>query len=194
MQKPERQRVTVMEADLSSRLTTKRTLNLGSGKNRAIAAAVTIDRVADTHPDIVHDLDTYPWPLVDNSFDAIYCIDVIEHLRDVVKAMEEMHRISRNGGRVHIATPHFSCANSYTDPTHLHHLGYFSFNYFTGENQWDFYTKARFKKVHSRLHFYGRYKNRHISWLANRFPAFYEEHLTWIFPGWYMSFELEVIK
>jgi len=169
-------------------------LNLGSGQNSSIPGAVTVDLLPDASPNIVHDLNQLPWPLDDDEFDAIYCIDVIEHLKDVVKTMEEIHRISRAGGKVYIATPHFSCANSYTDPTHRYHLGFFSFDYFTGENQWDFYTKARFRKVNARLHFYGRYKNRHISWLANRFPSFYEEHLTWIFPAWYMSFELEVIK
>jgi SAM-dependent methyltransferase len=170
-----------------------RVLNVGSGR-RSIDNGVTVDRVAETGPDIVHDLDRYPWPFEDDYFDVIYCLEVIEHLRDIVKAMEEMHRISRNGARVQIATPHFSCANSYTDPTHLHHLGYFSFDYFTGGNQWDFYTRVRFRKVSGRLHFYGRYKNLHISWLANRFPAFYEEHLTWIFPAWYLSVELQVVK
>src|SRR5262245_43537463 len=171
-----------------------RVLNLGSGKSRSVQGALTVDRVAETLPDVVHDLDSFPWPFADDSFDEVHCIDVIEHLKDVVKAMEEIHRISSAGARVYLTTPHFSCANSYTDPTHIHHLGYFSFDYFTGENQWDFYTRARFRKVNSRLHFYGRYKNLHISWLANKAPAFYEEHLTWIFPAWYMSFQLEVIK
>src|SRR5206468_3955573 len=109
-----------------------------------------------------------------------HCSDVIEHLHDIVRAMQEMHRVAKNGARVYIATPHYSCSNSYTDPTHIHHLGIFSFDYFTGENQWDFYTQDKFKKTRSRLHFYGRYKNLHISWIANRFPRFYEEHLAWI--------------
>ena len=95
-----------------------RILNLGSGKNRSIPGAVTIDIVPDTLPDMVHDLNNFPWPFDDDTFEAIHCMDVIEHLEDVVKTMEEMHRISRVGARVYIATPHFSCANSYTDPTH----------------------------------------------------------------------------
>ncbi len=77
---------------------------------------------------------------------------------------------------------------------HLHHLGYFSFDYLTGENQWDFYTTVQFEKIRSRLHSYGRYKNLHIAWLANRLPAFYEERLTWIFPAWFVRVELEVLK
>jgi ubiquinone/menaquinone biosynthesis C-methylase UbiE len=169
-------------------------LNVGSGMDRSISDAVTIDINPGVRPDVVHDLNQVPWPFPDNSFDAIYCKEVIEHMGNVIAIMEEMHRIGRPGAMVQITTPHFSCANSFTDPTHLHHLGFFSFDYFTGQNQWDFYTKARFKKLKSRLEFYGRYKNFHISWLANKYPRFYEEHLTWIFPAWYMVFELEVMK
>ncbi len=171
-----------------------RVLDIGAGRDRSAPGAVTVDRNAGTHPDIVHDLDQYPWPIETGSFDTIVCKEVIEHLADIVRAMEELHRIGRPGARVHITTPHFSCANSFTDPTHRHHLGCFSFDYFTGGNQWGFYTTARFRAVRRRLHFYGRYKNLHVSWLANRFPRFYEEHLAWMFPAWYLSFELEVIK
>jgi SAM-dependent methyltransferase len=175
-------------------LTESRVLDVGSGRDRSLPGAVTVDRVADTGPDVVHDLDQYPWPFETSRFDTIVCKEVIEHLADVVRAMEEIHRIGRPGARVHITTPHFSCANSFTDPTHRHHLGYFSFDYFTRGKQWDFYTAVRFRPVRRRLHFYGRYKNLHVSWFANRYPRFYEEHLTWMFPAWYLSVELEIVK
>lgn len=171
-----------------------RILNLGNGKDLSIAGAVRVDSNPDTYPDIVHDLNKIPWPFDEGAFDAIYCKDVIEHLDDIVRTMEEIHRIARPGARVHITTPHFSCANSFTDPTHRHHLGIFSFDYFTGQNQWDFYTKVRFRKVRADLIFYPKFKNKLIWRIANRWPAFYEEHLTWIFPAWFMSFELEVLK
>ena len=169
-------------------------LNIGCGTDRSIPGAVTIDMNPELIPDVVHDLNKFPWPLPDNTFDVIYCKEIIEHLENVVAAMEEIHRIGRSGATVIITTPHFSCSNSFTDPTHRHHLGFFSFDYFTGENQWGFYTKARFRKLKSRIKFFGRYKNFHISWLANKSPRFYEEHLAWIFPAWYLVFELEILK
>jgi SAM-dependent methyltransferase len=171
-----------------------RILNLGSGKDRSITDAVTVDINPSTSPDVIHDLNNVPWPLDDDTFDIIYCKDIIEHLGDIVKTMEELHRVARAGARIHITTPHFSCANSYTDPTHRYHLGFFSFDYFTGQNQWDFYTKARFKKVKAGLVFYPKFKNKLIWRIAKRWPAFYEEHMAWIFPAWFMSFELEVLK
>jgi SAM-dependent methyltransferase len=171
-----------------------RVLNLGSGKRQDASSAVSVDIASVIRPDVLHDLNKYPWPFEDDTFDAVRCIDVVEHLDDIVKAMEEIHRVSRSGGRVTITTPHFSCANSYTDPTHRHHLGFFSFDYFTGENQWDFYTRARFRKVKADLVFYPRAKNKLVWRVANHWPAFYEEHLAWILPAWYMHFELEVVK
>lgn len=169
-------------------------LNLGSGKDSSLPGSVTIDINPRTSPDIIHDLNKSPWPFDDDTFDVIYCKDIIEHLEDVVKTMEEIHRVARAGARVFITTPHFSCSNSFTDPTHRHHLGFFSFDYFTGQNQWDFYTKVKFRKVKAGLVFYPKFKNKLIWRIANRWPAFYEEHLAWILPAWFMSFELEVIK
>ena len=168
-------------------------LNLGSGK-RFIPDAVTVDCSPQTSPDVVHDLNRFPWPLEDNTYDMVYCMDVIEHLDDIVRTMEEIHRVAKAGANIHITTPHFSCSNSYTDPTHRHHLGIFSFDYFTGGNSLDFYTKVRFRKVRADLMFYPKFKNKIIWRIAKMWPLFYEEHLTWIFPAWFMSFELEVLK
>jgi predicted SAM-dependent methyltransferase len=169
-------------------------LDLGSGKNKAHPDAITLDIVAATNPDFVHNLDHFPYPFADSSFDAIYCSDVIEHLQNIVKVMEEIHRIGKDKAIVTITTPHFSCSNSFTDPTHIHHLGYFSFDYFTGENQQDFYTSVRFKKMNTALVFYPKYKNWLISKFAKSHPRFYEEHLCWLFPAWFLIFELQIIK
>lgn len=172
----------------------RRVLNLGSGRDRSISDAVTIDVNPSASPDIVHDLNDTPWPLEDNTFDAIYCKDIIEHLNDVTKTMEEIHRIAKPGAMVYVTTPHFSCSNSYTDPTHRHHLGMFSFDFFTGETKVDYYTHVRFLTRKRKLFFYPGLKNALIWRIAYRYPAFYERHLTWIFPAWFMSFELEVLK
>lgn len=169
-------------------------LNLGCGKNRSVAGTVTVDINPQTGADIIHDLNKFPWPLSDNGFDIIYCMDILEHLDDLVRVMEEIYRISRPCARVTITVPHFSCANAYTDPTHKHFFGFFSFDYFTGQNQWDFYTKVRFNKKRIQLIFYPTFLNKLIWRIANRFPQFYERHLVWIFPAWFISVELEVIK
>lgn len=168
-------------------------LDLGAGKDR-IPNAIRLDSSALANPDVLHDLNNYPYPFDDNSFDLIYCKDVIEHVREIVPTMEEIHRIGRNGATLHITTPHYSCSNSFTDPTHLHHLGIFSFDYFCNANQWDFYTAVKFEKVKATMVFDLNLKNKVIHRIANRYPIFYERHLAWIFPAWFMIFELKVVK
>jgi SAM-dependent methyltransferase len=173
-------------------------LHLGAGEQRLSGAdgdrVTRVDRVAETRPDVVWDLDRFPYPFDDASFDAIDLTDVIEHLHDIVRVMEELHRLGRNGARIHIATPHFSCANSYTDPTHVHHLGISSFDYFTGEQRLGFYTKARFAKRRAEIFFHPSLMNKVMRRIARRWPEWYEHRLAWVFPAWFMSFELEVVK
>jgi SAM-dependent methyltransferase len=102
----------------------RRVLNLGSGR-KYLADAVNVDHQASTNPDLVHELNAIPWPLPDNHFETVLLADSLEHLEDVVATMEEIHRVCRHGAVVRITTPHFSSANSFTDPTHRHHFSYF---------------------------------------------------------------------
>ncbi|MEP7011510.1 MAG: methyltransferase domain-containing protein [Acidobacteriota bacterium] len=164
-------------------------LNLGCGR-RKIPEAWNVDRVASVAPDLVWDLDRPPYPLPAGHFERIYAFDVVEHLGDLVAFVEEAHRLLAPGGVLEITTPHFSCANSFTDPTHRHHLGYFSFDYFTDRSGWNFYSEARFEIV-SRLMVFpsGRLIGRFSRW-ANRHPEAYERRFAWIVPAWFLVFEL----
>jgi SAM-dependent methyltransferase len=168
-------------------------LCLGSGHKKE-PGAINVDIVADTNPDIAHDLNNRPWPLATDTFDECRAFDVIEHLEDIVATMEEIHRVCRHGAIVSITVPHFSCANAFTDPTHRHYFSWFSFNYFTGEHEFSFYTKSRFRRRSGQIVFAPTLVNKLIHRFARRFPAEYERRWAWIFPAWFLSFELEVIK
>jgi SAM-dependent methyltransferase len=168
-------------------------LNLGCGTTH-LAGAVNLDIVADVEPDVVHDLRSFPWPFETATFSRVVALDVIEHLRDTVATMAELHRICKPGAVVQITTPHFSCANAFTDPTHERQLGYFSFDYFTGSATHRHYTKVRFSYVSRQLIFLPSRKNTLMRRIANRWPAFYERHLCWMWPGWFLSVELQVEK
>ena len=79
-----------------------RTLDVGCGINK-YPGSIGIDRNPDCHPDVLCDLDRIPYPFADNSFDELRAIHVIEHVGDVIRSMEEFHRLVRPGGRVRIA-------------------------------------------------------------------------------------------
>ena len=168
-------------------------LNLGCGR-KPVAGAINVDRTARTGPDIVHDLDALPWPFAEGQFTEVFAFDVIEHLADVVVAMEEIHRVCRDGARVEITVPHFSSGNAFTDPTHRHFFSRFSFHYFEGGHELGFYSPCRFRVVRSNLIFYAGPLNRVVARLANRFPRAYERRWAWMFPAWFISVELQVLK
>jgi hypothetical protein len=170
-----------------------RVLNLGSGK-KYVPGAVNVDVTPATNPDIVHDLNRVPWPFPDSHFREIQAFDVLEHLSDLVAVMEEIHRVCEEGALVRITTPHFSCANSYTDLTHRHHFGFFSLDHFTGVSSNDFYTSRRFRMVSRRMVFHPSLINKVVWRLAERNPQAYERSWAWAFPAWFLYFELAVSK
>ena len=108
--------------------------------------------------------------------------------------MEEIHRVLRPGWVAQIATPHFSSANAYTDPTHRRALGLRSFDYFDEGHGLAYYSSARFRVRRARLAFKGRLLGRLCFHLARRWPAWYEDHVAWIVPGWFIYFELVAVK
>ena len=168
-------------------------LNLGCGWRR-VEGALNVDLSPRVAADLVHDLNRRPWPLPDGHFREVLAYDVLEHLEDVVAALEEIHRVCRDGAVVRITLPHFSCANAFTDPTHRHQFGRFSFGCFTDGDDHAFYTGARFRERSLRIFFYPSAVNRVVARLANRYPAGYERRWAWVFPAWFMSVELEVVK
>ena len=144
------------------------------------------------------DLDRFPYPFADNSFDRLTAIHVIEHVTDVIRAMEEFHRLVRPGGVVHIETPHYTDFSSFCDPTHRHHLTTFSFRYFGEDNAgFGYYSAARFRQQRLRVKLLALWRYVGFQVLVNRFPRFrrfWEHYLCYIVRGKVMEFDFEVLK
>ena len=127
-------------------------LHIGAGK-RKIAGAVTLDINPRVNPDVVWDLNVFPYPFEDSQFDRVVCEHVIEHLAQVISVMEELHRVTKPGGRIHITVPHFSSLNFNTDPTHVHAFSSRSFDYLCVDTdlvKYD-YSTVRFRKRLGRM-------------------------------------------
>jgi SAM-dependent methyltransferase len=167
-------------------------LDVGCGSKKH-PGAVGIDRSADTQADIVHDLDTVPWPLEGGRFDEILLQDVIEHLRDPYAVFAELHRVARPGARVLLRTPHFSSALAYSDPTHVHYFSAAAIRALA-EPGFAHYTAARFSLVSLTLDLWLPFRLTGIAALANRWPDVYEKYFAFRFPAMNIRAELEVIK
>lgn len=169
------------------------TLHLGSGK-KYMPGATNVDLTPETGPDVVHDLNVLPWPFAESSFDEVHAYDVIEHLADVIKTLEEIHRVTRSGGTLTVHVPHYSSDGAFTDPTHRQYFSVRTFDYVTEGHPQAFYTRARFRVLERAIVFRPTVVNKLVHRLANRFPKDYEERWAWIFPAWFLFFQLEVVK
>ena len=109
-------------------------LLIGAGKSRVkklhIAGQedwtqlVTLDNNDEHEPDVVHDLEYFPYPFKDNAFDEIHAYEVLEHtgaqgdFRFFFKQWEEFHRILKPGGLFFGTVPKWDSIWAFGDPSH----------------------------------------------------------------------------
>jgi SAM-dependent methyltransferase len=186
----------------ASDLSRPRVLDVGCGKYK-LPGSVGLDIVPLEGVDVVHDLNTFPYPFDDDSFDRIRLSHVIEHIQSITKTMEELHRILRPGGELEITTPHHTDASSWQDPTHVWHLNSRSFDFFQEDHRTGYYSKARFKIESSEIQLLKFYKWLGVEFLINlenrsrnyRFlRKFWEQYLCYLLRGKVMTFRLRSIK
>ncbi|MGE5645097.1 MAG: class I SAM-dependent methyltransferase [Acidobacteriota bacterium] len=174
-----------------------RILDVGCGIHK-LPGAIGIDRNPASAADALVDLDRFPYPFADSSFDRVEAIHVIEHVSDVMRTMQEFHRILRPGGRVHLATPHYTDFSSFCDPTHRWHLNSFSFRYF-GEDHGGFgyYSDVKFREISVRLRLLAFWRMLGFELMVNhsrRFRLFWEHYLCYVVRGKVVEFEFEALK
>ena len=171
----------------------RRELDLGAGAIERAGKALRADVSRTVKPDIVMDAEL-PFPFRSDCLRRIFCFDLVEHITDVPEFMSEVHRVLEPNGTVLITTPHFSCANSFSDPTHRHHFGLRSFDCFTEQHALKYYSGARFAFVRKVLRFHGGPIDALVRHIAYRYADFYEHRLAWMFPAWYLEFEMRAEK
>lgn len=181
----------------------KRILDVGCGQNK-FPGAVGIDSNPRSHADVLHDLGEFPYPFADDEFETIICRHVIEHVPDVIGFINELHRITRHGGRLKVVTPHYSNPDWATDPTHRNHFNSYSFTCFVpSQTPFPFYTNAELRPVSVHVSLANLWRALGFEFLVNldqHFPGFrftrkfWEFYLSNIMRGKELSFEFEVIK
>jgi hypothetical protein len=95
-------------------------LNLGAGQNPR-PGYVNVDKHGS--PDVVCDLERFPWPWKDSTVEEVMMSHVLEHLGqhpDVfIGVMKELYRVCRDGARINIRVPHPRHDFFLADPTHV---------------------------------------------------------------------------
>ena len=94
-----------IEAFLAKHATDAHTLDIGAGGKDHLAHfpnRVTLDIDPSRKPDVVGDAEHLPFP--DESFEAVVCSEVFEHIKNPRHAAEEMWRVLRPGGALVLTT------------------------------------------------------------------------------------------
>ena len=112
-------------------------LHLGCGRT-ILKGWVNVDKIALRGVDLTADLDACllrGLPFEDDSVDEFLMSHVIEHIRDTLSLMQELHRIAKPGAILTARTPYGSSDDAWEDPTHvrayfIQSWGYFSQPYF----------------------------------------------------------------
>ena len=173
------------------------TLDLGCGQNKR-PGAIGVDQNRDTSADVIGNIDRGALPFRDDSFDKVWVVHVIEHVENVVAAIEELHRLTRAGGVIVIETPHYTDFSSFCDPTHRWHLNTFSFRYFTDDDAgFGYYTRCRLRQKRLQVKLLRLWKLLGFELAVNRsfaFRKFWEHYLCFVIRGKAIVFEFEVVK
>jgi len=113
-------------------------LNLGCGRS-PLPGWVNVDIARIPGVDVVADLDscrTQPLPFADGTVSQMQMLHVLEHIKDTLALMQELHRIAEPGAQLLIRSPYGSSDDAYEDPTHCQRFYMNSFSYFAQPNYW----------------------------------------------------------
>ena len=97
-------------------------LNLGCG-SKILNGYTNVDKFDYYNPNIVHDLEKFPYPFDENSVEEIILSHVLEHIGqdpDIFnEIIKEFYRICKNDAIINIAVPHPRHDSFISDPTHV---------------------------------------------------------------------------
>jgi SAM-dependent methyltransferase len=128
------------------RTTGPQRLNLGCGRDIK-KDYINLDSSEMAGVDVVHNIDTYPWPFKDNTFDEVYGRDVIEHVSDLFKAMGEIRRICKHGAVVRLIVPYWHSSGAFY-PNHHYFFNIDSMKFFTEpDRSYDSHYGFRMEKI-----------------------------------------------
>jgi SAM-dependent methyltransferase len=103
--------------------------DIGCGGMKQVPWAVGVDSVAQPGVDVVADVDD-GLPFETASLDHVFAVHILEHVRDMVGVMAELHRVLRPSGLLHVLCPHWRHVNAAADPTHVRAIDVLTFRWF----------------------------------------------------------------
>ena len=69
-------------------------------------------------------------PFADGKFDTVIAMHMLYHVADQQRAIAELHRVLKPGGKLYALTPAYPNASVFTDPTHVNFITLGTWRYF----------------------------------------------------------------
>jgi len=110
-------------------------LNLGCGFTK-LDDYVNVDAFENCEPDVVHDLNQFPYPWKDESVDGILLSHTLEHLDDWWASFCECVRILKPGAEFVVRVPDESSSSALTYRDHNHVFSQYSFHGIHNRTGW----------------------------------------------------------
>lgn len=120
----------------------KKILDLGCGRNKYKeegAEVIGVDLNPDYQQDVIHDLNVYPYPFKNKSFDIVRLSYIIEHVKDRDRCLKECLRIAKK--EVWIRVPHFSSRSAWGSPDHKGPFSITSFDFYFSDDRYQYFFK-----------------------------------------------------
>jgi Methyltransferase domain len=106
-------------------------IELGSRGNKRDPHSVGIDRLPGEGVDVCGEAIAVLKGLPSETVSSIYSEHFVEHLDDLGALLQEAARVLVDDGQFHAVAPHFSNPYFYSDPTHRHFFGLYTFCYYS---------------------------------------------------------------
>jgi SAM-dependent methyltransferase len=83
-------------------------LNIGAGGElgKCVGESIAIDIDSQRGPDIIADVCDLHAVFEANTFDAVFLLEVLEHVQEPQSALSEIYRILKPGGKIVMSTPY----------------------------------------------------------------------------------------
>lgn len=180
-------------------------LNLGCGKDLK-EGYINIDAV-DYGGNLIHDLNFFPYPFDDNTFDEIYCSHILEHLNNFHNTITELYRIAKPNCIINVYAPFFLNTKYFGEPDHKIPFSIRTFdNYEYINRKLKFYEKwklnhrtnyganAQFEILEKKFNFSNFKLLQWLNFFINIEPVIYERFFAGILSPEEVYFKLRVVK
>lgn len=176
-------------------------LDLGCGRKKVNvegSRVIGLDFYNTKNADVVCDLEQGKLPFPDNYFDGIYAIHTLEHIKNLLPLIDEMWRVTKPNGVIHVESPYFASSLAHSSLDHVRFFSYTSFDPYKKEFGYRYLESPTTFEVKARYEFSGHFGlqtiGKVVDFFSNRFPRIYQRLFAFIIPSEVIKFELKVIK